>query len=81
LRAIENRRAIARTANTGVSGFIDRDGSIMQSSAYWEKDVLRAAVPIYLEETFYTKYGDWLSYIFLFIAFSDSLTLFFKRRQ
>jgi apolipoprotein N-acyltransferase len=81
LRAIENRRSIARTANTGVSGFIDRDGSIMQSSAYWEKDVLRAAVPIYLEETFYTKYGDWLSYIFLFIAFSDSLTLFFKRRQ
>ena len=53
----------------------------MQSSAYWEKDVLRAAVPIYLEETFYTKYGDWLSYIFLFIAFSDSLTLFLKRRQ
>ncbi|MCG9881286.1 MAG: apolipoprotein N-acyltransferase [Bacteroidia bacterium] len=80
LRAIENRRAIARAANTGISGFIDRDGSIIKASNYWEKDVLRSSVPIYLEETFYSKYGDWLSYIFLFIAISDSFTLFLRRR-
>lgn len=80
LRAIENRRAIARSANTGISGFIDRDGSVMKASNYWEKDVLRGSVPIYSDETFYTKYGDWLAYIFIFIAISDSFTLFFKRR-
>ncbi len=80
LRAIENRRAIARSANTGISGFVDRDGSVLEESAYWEEAVMRQAIPIYTDQTFYTKYGDWLSYIFLFIAISDSLTLFLKRR-
>jgi len=80
LRAIENRRAIARTANTGISGFIDREGSVLAESAYWEDTVLRQAIPVYTEQTFYTKYGDWLSYIFLFIAISDSFTLFLKRK-
>ena len=80
LRAIENRRAVARSANTGVSGFIDRDGSVWQATPYWEKAVIRQAVPVYTGETFYTRYGDWLSYIFLFIAISDSLTLFLKRK-
>ena len=80
LRAIENRRAIARTANTGISGFIDREGSVLAESAYWEDTALRQAIPVYTEQTFYTKYGDWLSYIFLFIAISDSFTLFLKRK-
>jgi apolipoprotein N-acyltransferase len=81
LRAIENRRAVARSANTGISGFIDRDGSVLQATPYWEKAVIRQAVPVYTGETFYTRYGDWLSYIFLFIAISDSLTLFLKRKS
>ncbi|OYU97322.1 MAG: apolipoprotein N-acyltransferase [Bacteroidetes bacterium B1(2017)] len=80
LRAIENRRAIARSANTGISGFIDKDGSILMESSWWQKEVLRMKVPIYKGQTFYTEHGDWLAYIFLFIFFADSLTLLVKRK-
>lgn len=81
LRAIENRRAIARAANTGISGFIDKDGSVLMESQWWQKEVMRMKVPIYTEETFYTSHGDWLAYIFLFIAIADTLTLLVKRRS
>ncbi|MDZ4667917.1 MAG: apolipoprotein N-acyltransferase [bacterium] len=81
LRAIENRRAIARCANTGISGFIDQDGSVMMATNWWEKAVVRAAVPVYTQQTFYTQYGDWIAYIFVFMAIADSLTLFVKPRQ
>jgi apolipoprotein N-acyltransferase len=80
LRAIENRRAIARSANTGISGFIDKDGSVIMESAYWEEAVLRMKVPIYTGQTFYTEHGDWLAYLFLFIAIADSLTLLARKR-
>jgi apolipoprotein N-acyltransferase len=79
LRAIENRRAIARSANTGISGVIDNDGSVLIASNWWQKEVIRYKVPVYTTQTFYTEHGDWLAYIFLFIAIADSLTLLLKR--
>ena len=61
LRAIENRRAIARSANTGVSCFIDQRGIIHQATAYKEKAVIRQTLLANEELTFYTKYGELLS--------------------
>lgn len=60
LRAIENRRAIARSANTGTSAFIDVRGELHQPTDYWVEDVILDEVPQYNEITFYTKYGDYL---------------------
>jgi apolipoprotein N-acyltransferase len=81
LRAIENRRAIARCANTGLSGVIDKNGSVLVESNWWQKEVIRYQVPVYTGTTFYTEYGDWIAYIFVFIAIADSLTLLLKRRS
>jgi apolipoprotein N-acyltransferase len=80
LRAIENRRAIARSANTGISGFIDRDGTVLAKSAWWTEDALRMKVPVYYTETFYTKHGDWIAILFLIIAAADTLTLFLAKK-
>ncbi len=46
LRAIENRRSIARSANTGISAFINPKGAIQQSIAYEEKGFLIDTIPL-----------------------------------
>ncbi len=67
LRAIENRRFVARAANTGLSGFIDAEGNIIQQSEWWKESVLRMKVPVLNEQTFYTEHGDWIAYLLLFV--------------
>ena len=58
LRAIENRRAIVRAANTGISGFISVDGQAYQWKTWDETGLASARVPLIDQKTFYTQYGD-----------------------
>lgn len=60
LRAIETRRSIARSANTGVSAFINQRGDILKATKYWEEDVIRDKINTNEEITFYVRYGDYL---------------------
>ena len=60
LRAIEHRRAIARSANTGISGFIDERGSDGQRLGWDERGVLTDSVTLNRRTTFYTRYGDYI---------------------
>jgi apolipoprotein N-acyltransferase len=62
LRAIEFNRWIVRSANNGTSGIIRPDGTVEQKTDYWVKTGFNSNVPIIKEQTFYAKYGDWLSY-------------------
>jgi apolipoprotein N-acyltransferase len=58
LRAIENRRSIARSANTGISGFITPTGEVTQSLGWDKRGVLSAQISLNDELTFYTRNGD-----------------------
>jgi len=58
LRAIENRRSVVRSANTGISCFINQKGEIEQSLGWDEKGVLIQEINQNEEVTFYVKYGD-----------------------
>ena len=60
LRAIETRRAIARSANTGVSGFITARGEVTERLDWEQRGVLTSDVEVRRDETLYVKYGDWL---------------------
>ena len=60
LRAIETRRSIARSANTGISGFINQRGDIIEQSKYWEQTALRNTIKTNDRQTFYVRYGDYL---------------------
>ena len=60
-RAVENRRALARAANTGISGFIDPVGRILASTALLEEAVVIRTLPLIHEKTFYTRFGDLLA--------------------
>jgi apolipoprotein N-acyltransferase len=57
-RAVENRRALARAAQTGISGFIDPAGRILISTPLQEEAVLTRTLPIISKKTFYTRFGD-----------------------
>jgi apolipoprotein N-acyltransferase len=57
-RAVENRRSLARAANTGISGFIDPAGRILATSALLEEAAITRSIPLLKEKTVYTKIGD-----------------------
>lgn len=58
LRAIENRRSIARSANTGVSAFINQRGDVISTLAYGTKGALSEIIITNEKSTFYSTYGD-----------------------
>ncbi len=60
LRAIESRRDIARSANTGTSCFIDQLGNISQATKWWVPAVIKQDIQLNDKLTFYTKHGDYL---------------------
>jgi apolipoprotein N-acyltransferase len=68
LRAIETRRSIARSANTGISCFVNQRGDIQQATKYWERDVIRQEINLNSKVTFYTRFGDYFGRISSFIS-------------
>ncbi|MFN8417468.1 MAG: apolipoprotein N-acyltransferase [Cytophagaceae bacterium] len=78
LRAVENRKPVARAANTGISGFINARGDIMEETKYWTPDVRSALLPINNTTTFYTRHGDyigWMSCIVSLIVLAIGLMI------
>jgi len=69
LRAIENRRWVARSANTGISAFINQRGDVVQQSQWWTATALKADINLNEEQTFYTAYRDIIAKIALLGAF------------
>ena len=68
LRAIETRRSVARSANTGISGFINQRGDIVEQSKYWEQTALRNTLKANDKQTFYVLYGDYIYKISVFLT-------------
>ncbi len=67
LRAIETRRSVARSANTGISCFINQRGDIVEQTPYWVKTAIRREINANDEITFYVRYGDYFARIAVFI--------------
>lgn len=61
LRAIEHRKDIARSANTGISGIMTAKGEKSNQTPYWESAVFSGSVLLNSESTFYTKHGDYMA--------------------
>lgn len=66
LRAIETRREIARSANSGISAHINALGEIEADTIYGDKTALPAKIKLYNTNTFYVRAGDLLSRISIF---------------
>ncbi len=68
LRAIETRRSVARSANTGISAFINQRGDVAQATTYWEPAVIKQNINTNDKLTFYVRYGDYIARISLLVA-------------
>lgn len=62
LRSIETRRWVARSANTGISAFINQRGDVVQKTSWWKADALKQDINLNSELTFYVKTGDYIAY-------------------
>jgi len=62
LRAIETRRWVARSANTGISAFINQRGDVVQRTKWWTADALKQDINLNETITFYVNAGDYIAY-------------------
>ncbi|MCI0412207.1 apolipoprotein N-acyltransferase [bacterium] len=78
MRAIENRRYLVRAANTGISGFVDPYGRILQATEIFVPASVTGEIRWVTEQTFYTRFGDWIVYLGMLVCVT---TLFLTVRR
>ena len=61
-RSVENHLAFARSANTGISGFIDPFGRIVEATPIFTEQAVKATMQVWRPDTFYSRYGDVFAY-------------------
>jgi apolipoprotein N-acyltransferase len=57
-RAVENRTAVVRAANSGISGIIEPTGYIQRQTSLFDRTFCKGKIPVTFSSTFYSKYGD-----------------------
>ncbi len=67
-RAVENRIAFARAANTGISGLIDPSGRIRLATPIFTEQTVTGRLPLRQTRTFYTGNGDVFAYACVIIT-------------
>lgn len=80
-RAVENRVPLVRSANTGITAFIDSRGHIRGMTRLFREALLTGNVRMGSECSIYTRFGD----LFAFFCFAASLGVFcvviFRKRR
>jgi len=61
LRAIETRRWVARSANTGISAFINQRGDIVQRTKWWVQGAIKQDINLNEDLSFYVRFGDYIA--------------------
>ena len=82
LRSIEEGRFLARAANTGISGFVDPYGRVLQKTGLFETAVLVEDLRFLTDRTIYSRIGDlvgWLSVVLTIVALVATSPLAWRR--
>ena len=80
-RAVENRVPVIRSANTGISGFIDTRGRISKTSDIFVETVLNEKVAVGKSRSIYTEYGDVFAYLCIGGAIMLGIMSIFRERS
>ena len=57
-RALEHKKTLVRSTNSGISAFITKEGKIKEKQGYFEEKSLKNEIELYKGQTFYAKYGN-----------------------
>ena len=74
-RAIENRRALLRGSNSGVTSIIDAAGRVVAEAGLFTAEVVEGTVPRLQLTTFYTQHGD----VFAWLVVAGAVGLLGRR--
>ena len=80
-RAVENRKPVIRAANTGISGFIDSNGRIISQTDLFQRMILTGNINTASTRSFYSKYGDLFSYIWIVFSVVLLTNLFWQSQK
>jgi apolipoprotein N-acyltransferase len=67
-RAIETRKPVVVSGNTGVSGIIDASGTIIRKTPLFKRSVFTADVIPRKGSTFYVRFGDIFAYLCVLLS-------------
>ncbi len=88
LRAIETRRSVVRSANTGISALINQRGEVISQLGWWQRGYLRGELKVNDKITLFVKYGDYIGRIayvsmllFVSLAFLSILKILKRGRR
>lgn len=79
LRAVETRRWVVRSANTGISAFINQRGDITKQSKWWTRTALKEDINLNSELTFYAENGDLLAKLLSFAGLLLAMIIPYQR--
>lgn len=80
-RAVENRRPLARAANTGISGFIDPVGRILDATPLFVETTVTRELPLLNKMAIYTRFGDVFSIGCLLISILAAIFAVFNKTK
>jgi apolipoprotein N-acyltransferase len=79
-RSVENHLAFARAANTGISGFIDPFGRIVEATPIFTEQAVQSTMQVWRPHTFYSRYGDVFAYGCVIICALSWLFSYFRTK-
>lgn len=79
LRSIENGMQMVRCANSGISMHVDQYGRVIEKTELYKRTVLTSNCLLKSPDTLYSKWGDWIIYLFGITVVSTSIILPLKQ--
>lgn len=80
-RSVENHLAFARAANTGISGFVDPYGQIIEATPIFTEEASSATIQTRQARTFYSYYGDVFAHACVIICALLILFGYFRTKE
>jgi len=80
-RAVEQRRAIARCANSGISMFVMPSGKILKPTGLYQQVIIFNQLPLLNIRSFYQRFGDAFVILVLIVILGATVTALVKSAQ